>query len=110
MVGLAPGRGDGASLRPTLPVADHHRLALGGLEESRCPPEIQHLGLPTQHGGQDGRGAGQPAYLPGTERIRRSQLATSELAAQCLQRDRHDDGRGIASVHGEAARIASLQE
>ena len=64
MVCLAPGGGNVAANSAALGVSDRHRLALGRAEQAPGPAEVEWLGLPAEHDGQDVRVAGQPTASP----------------------------------------------
>src|SRR6478609_4079446 len=110
MVRLAPGGGDRAALRSALLVADDHGFALRRLEQSRRPAQVEDLGPPAQDCREDGRRAGEAAYLPSAEVVRRPELAAAETVAQRVERHRDDHRGRVAAVHREAPRVTGLQQ
>ena len=107
---LAPGGRNRASLGAALAVADHHRLALRGFEQSRAAPQIKHLGGTAEDRGDDLGGAGQTSGFGGGDRLAADKPGRGELIEEVLQRDRDHQCGGIAPVHRKPARVHDLEQ
>src|SRR6186713_1835297 len=74
VMGLAPGGGDGATFGAALAIADDHRLALCGSEQSGGAAQVEDLRLLAEHGRDDPTGAREAACVSGGELVGGAEL------------------------------------
>lgn len=98
MVKFAPGVRSLAAIGGTVAVPEPERGAVSFGEEASRPPEIEHLGLPPQNGGDETRLTRQPASRGGRNGVARVHAGSTQLSCELLLVKRDEDGRAHLAV------------